>query len=334
MSKVRTDILEGLEQEDLVQIPVGLGDDVYLHNLYDKSYAAENIITPSDIITKGPYIDPRAYGTLKNSSTLALAIVAINAMSPSSRTLVIPPGTWSITGALTFPSNICVWVLNGALFDVSGAVTFNGPLIAGNYQIFTGAGTVTIGAATPLQYDAWNGGSGNFVQFSSYPRGPGTTPTVGAQLVDKNYVDSGAGAGGTPTGVVLPYSGLEDATTKKVTPPSGWLLCDGAAVNRVTYSDLYAIIGTRYGVGDGSTTFNLPDLEGRTIVGQKGTDALFDAVAETGGVTSYTFAYKQGMWNVLLGAGPSIGTLAYAAPSSITVPIMIPYMAMAYIIKY
>jgi microcystin-dependent protein len=50
-------------------------------------------------------------------------------------------------------------------------------------------------------------------------------------------------------------------------PSAGWLLCDGAAVSRTTYSALFQAIGTAYGAGDGSTTFNLPDYRGRTIVG-------------------------------------------------------------------
>jgi len=45
-------------------------------------------------------------------------------------------------------------------------------------------------------------------------------------------------------------------------PIAGWLYCDGDAVSRTTYADLFAAIGTTYGVGDGSTTFNLPDLRG------------------------------------------------------------------------
>jgi phage-related tail fiber protein len=49
--------------------------------------------------------------------------------------------------------------------------------------------------------------------------------------------------------------------------PSGWLECNGAAVSRTTYADLFAHIGTDYGVGDGSTTFNLPDLRGEFIRG-------------------------------------------------------------------
>ena len=55
-----------------------------------------------------------------------------------------------------------------------------------------------------------------------------------------------------PTGVVLPFAGSSI--------PNGWLLCDGSAVSRVVYSSLFNVIGETYGAGDGSTTFNLPDL--------------------------------------------------------------------------
>jgi microcystin-dependent protein len=49
--------------------------------------------------------------------------------------------------------------------------------------------------------------------------------------------------------------------------PTGWLLCDGSAVSRTTYAALFAVTSTTYGVGDGSTTFNLPDLLGRVPMG-------------------------------------------------------------------
>src|SRR5207302_11385946 len=51
------------------------------------------------------------------------------------------------------------------------------------------------------------------------------------------------------------------------TAPTGFLLCDGSAVSRTTYTALFAVIGTTYGSGDGSTTFNVPDLRGRVAVG-------------------------------------------------------------------
>lgn len=55
--------------------------------------------------------------------------------------------------------------------------------------------------------------------------------------------------------------------TAAAVAPSGWLLCDGAAVSRTTYADLFTAIGTTYGVGDGATTFNLPDSQGRGAIG-------------------------------------------------------------------
>jgi len=62
-----------------------------------------------------------------------------------------------------------------------------------------------------------------------------------------------------PIASMLPYA----ATSA----PSGWLLCYGQAVSRATYASLFGVIGTAYGSGDGSTTFNLPDYRGRTFVG-------------------------------------------------------------------
>jgi microcystin-dependent protein len=50
-------------------------------------------------------------------------------------------------------------------------------------------------------------------------------------------------------------------------PPSGWLLCDGSAISRTTYAALFTAISTRFGVGDGSTTFNIPDLIAKYPVG-------------------------------------------------------------------
>jgi microcystin-dependent protein len=60
-------------------------------------------------------------------------------------------------------------------------------------------------------------------------------------------------------GIIFPYAGSS--------APTGFLLCDGSAVSRTTYADLYALIGTTYGAGNGSTTFNVPDLRGSVIVG-------------------------------------------------------------------
>ena len=69
--------------------------------------------------------------------------------------------------------------------------------------------------------------------------------------------------------------------------PEGWLLCDGSAVNRITYKDLFSVIGTTYGEGDGSTTFNIPDIKGKTVVGLDNSDTDFESLGKVGG-SKYT----------------------------------------------
>ena len=66
-------------------------------------------------------------------------------------------------------------------------------------------------------------------------------------------------------------------------PPTGFLLCDGTAISRATFSALFAVIGTTYGTGDGSTTFNLPNLKGRVPVGLDTSQTEFNTMGKTGG---------------------------------------------------
>lgn len=116
----------------------------------------------------------------------------------------------------------------------------------------------------------------------------GTTPSTFNLYVDlsssklyyydgTNFNSYGSGGGGEtlPIGIILPFS--DD------TIPTGYMLCDGRAISRTTYSSLFSIIGTTYGEGDGSTTFNLPNLKGRVPVGRDITDTDFDTLGETGG---------------------------------------------------
>lgn len=73
------------------------------------------------------------------------------------------------------------------------------------------------------------------------------------------------------------------------TAPTGWLLCNGAAVSRTDYAELFAVIGTTYGAGDGSTTFNLPDMQGRFPLGKNGSYAL----NAKGGAATITLSSDQ-----------------------------------------
>jgi microcystin-dependent protein len=82
------------------------------------------------------------------------------------------------------------------------------------------------------------------------------------------------GIEGIPTATIVPWS---DSSV-----PTGFLECNGAAVSRSTYATLFGIIGTTYGSGDGSTTFNVPDLQDNVAVGKSGTKNL----ASTGGANT------------------------------------------------
>lgn len=88
-----------------------------------------------------------------------------------------------------------------------------------------------------------------------------------------------------PTGVISAYGGSS--------APTGYLLCDGTAVSRTTYSALFAVIGTTYGAGDTTTTFNLPNLKGRVAVGRDNTQTEFDTLGETGGAKTHALTESE-----------------------------------------
>lgn len=132
--------------------------------------------------------------------------------------------------------------------------------------------------------------------------GTAATKTVGTAANNVVQLDS-TGAlpavpGAVPSGVVLPYAGT--------TAPDGFLFCYGQAVSRSTYATLFAAVSTTYGAGDGSTTFNLPDLRGRAVAGKDnmgGTSANRltnqsggvngDVLGDTGGAETHTLTVGQ-----------------------------------------
>lgn len=165
------------------------------------------------------------------------------------------------------------------------------------------SGAVTV-AVSPLGTKKLNKSNNG----SEQPLAPGDLQATGLfQIVYRSTWDSGAGAfqlvnpalgGGTPIGAILDYAGA--------TAPTGWLFSFGQAVSRTTYAALFAALGTTYGAGDGSTTFNLPDLRGRVVAGQDdmgGTSANRltnqsggldgDTLGATGGAETHTLTTPQ-----------------------------------------
>ena len=132
-------------------------------------------------------------------------------------------------------------------------------------------------------------------------------------------VHDGSTAGGfeiVPSGSIIAFGGAS-------APDAGWLLCAGADINRTTYARLFAAIGTVYGTGDGSSTFGLPDLRDRVLLGKGSNNSTLGA--ETGSaaassvITNATGVTGTGTTgSTTAGRTNSTGTFATSAKDSAT----------------
>lgn len=112
-----------------------------------------------------------------------------------------------------------------------------------------------------------NDGAGPLFRKDRIPAiGEADVPSIFVKVAKQTFTDAqkkqartNIGADAIPPGTMMAYGG------KSV--PDGWLLCNGATVSRTTYAKLFAAIGTAWGAGDGSTTFKLPDADGRVMQG-------------------------------------------------------------------
>jgi len=88
------------------------------------------------------------------------------------------------------------------------------------------------------------------------------------------------------TGMMIDFGGT--------TNPDGWLTCDGTAISRSTYADLFNVIGTSYGAGNGTTTFNLPDFRGKTSIGDgTGTGLTARSIGDSVGTETQTLTVNN-----------------------------------------
>lgn len=141
----------------------------------------------------------------------------------------LPPGLTAITGEDILPEQI-----NTPFSDIATALTGSMPR--------NGAAAMT--ANLPM---------GGFKVTGS------ADASASTDLVPKGQMDTAIAGALLPAGVVVPYA--------SASVPSGWLLCNGQAVSRATYAALFAVVATTFGTGDGSTTFNVPELRGEFIRG-------------------------------------------------------------------
>ncbi len=115
---------------------------------------------------------------------------------------------------------------------------------------------------------------------------------VGANLTigEDGTLNAIGGSGGTVSDTLPIGSVVKWFST---TIPTNWLACNGQAISRTEYAELFAVIGTKYGSGDGSTTFNLPNIKGKTTVGLDIDDTDFNELGKTGGEKTHTLTENE-----------------------------------------
>lgn len=150
----------------------------------------------------------------------------------------------------------------------------------GTAWVASGGGVTNSATApsSPANGDAWfNTTEGTlFIYYADGTSGQWVEATAPKQGVESYQL---------PAGSIMAWGGS--------TAPTNWMIADGTAVSRTTYASLFAAIGTQYGVGDGSTTFNLPNLKGRVVAGLDSSQTEFDTLGETGGAKTHTLLVSE-----------------------------------------
>jgi microcystin-dependent protein len=260
---------------------------------YDTAWATP--VTSSDLALKANLAGPTFTGTVSGVSKTMVGLGSVDNTADTAK----PVSTAQQT-ALDLKANLASPALTGTPSAPTAAVSTNTTQIAttafvrAEVSALVGGATSTLDTlgeiATALGNDA-NLSSTLTTSiglkapiasptFTGTPAAP--TATVGTnttQLATTAFVAVQA----SPIGMITPYAGS--------TAPANWQLCYGQAISRTTYASLFAVISTAYGAGDGTTTFNLPDLRGRTVAGldnMGGTDAGRLTTANTLGTTTGT----------------------------------------------
>lgn len=170
----------------------------------------------------------------------------------------------------------------GRVSVASGSVDIDAGYV-GQTSITT-LGTVVTGTWRGSTVDVAHGGTGATSITAGYVKGNGTGALSSVTTIPATDI-TGLGAVSAPTGTVMAYA-IAGA-------PAGWLVCDGSAVSRTTYSALYNVLHSLYGAGDGSTTFNLPDMRGRVLAGYDPTQTEFSTLATFGGEKTHTLTIAE-----------------------------------------
>ena len=210
--------------------------------------------------------DPDEWGWVESSATVSVA----------SQTVFKLPG-----------NQTAAWTANRRWRLKSGSSTRYGTVVSSS---FTSETTITVTVDSGSLSASHSLAALSVVSADHVPRSYITSASVSAAI--SSFITSAsvstAISVAMPVGAVMPYAGAS--------APTGWLLCYGQAVSRTTYAALFAAISTTYGTGDGTTTFNLPDLRGRVIAGQDdmGGSSANRLTNQTGGLDGDTLGATGG----------------------------------------
>lgn len=158
--------------------------------------------------------------------------------------------------------------------------------IASNYvgqTSITTLGTVTVGTWNGTTIAVPNGGTGA-ATLTGYVKGNGAAAMTAVATIPATDV-TGLSAVSMMPGSIIMYA--------STATPAGYLLCQGQAVSRTTYAALFAVVNTAYGAGDGSTTFNVPNLLGRFPVMLNAAETEWSAIGQVGGEKTHTLTLAE-----------------------------------------
>jgi len=255
-----------------------------------------------------------AYQIVSVSGTTPLTLTQVNGATDQSRKAIL-----SFDGTLTAETSIIIPSVNKMYYvrnNTSGAHALK-VKTAGNTAITIDQGTNVMVATdgTNLFQTAFP------TSVSSFTANTLTATSISTSVLDVTQVSATAihatsvsavsgrfsgtvsasafaGLGIIPTGMISPYAGGS--------APTGFLLCFGQAVSRSTFSDLFAVVSATYGAGDGSSTFNVPDLRGRVVAGQDdmgGTAVSILTSAAVGGINGSALGNTGGSQTHQLSVG-------------------------------
>ena len=266
------------------------------------STSAERALSNGTLADEGTYIkafinasvSSLTNGTQKNTITYKISTKASSSSTWTVKTTATPAGiSYNSNNLLTGPYVIT------ASYDVKIEITD---------QFSTSTVTHRVSVASVFMH--WDG-----------PRGVGVNKYRENGVLDVNGdIYNRNSSIVEPVGMIISFAG-------GIGTPPGWLICDGAAVSRTTYSALFNALGVAFGAGNGSTTFNLPNLKGRVPVGIDSGQTEFNTRGKAGGAKTHTLTtnempshqHKNHEWNLIVANGGTSGRLGIGGGSYVNV---------------